>query len=460
MTQRIAIIGSGLSGLALAYDLKGGDCVVDMYESAPLAGGNAFTSHVAFDSMQRFADLGVNDFNLNTYTNIVRMLNQLKIPYLDLEDSASFFTDDGAITYTLDGHYGTPMPQKVKDGFAFFQQQAPKDYLDPAFANYSIAQYLATPQYAQYMPDLALQCIYPRVNAMYFCADAGAPGMPFVAIMHYYVLQEGMGTTLGPERKYWVGGTMATWIPRLGAVCGARMFYTNASVSISGGKGNWRVANGQAVQVYDTIAITCHASDALPLFTSGLPAPAGNLLSQFTYTQSPAFAHVWPGVLPANRNAWRTYNVRIPQPGESPSPYRMTYVENRHQYDAANPDLNYYGGAEYFTSLNPVTPIPKDLILTDSVTGQPCQTVFRHNVVDLTAMFQQTQLPQIQGVNGIYYAGGWTNGAGLHEECWIQAQKTAQLILGQEVEHDHVYDASRGHGLCAPRHMRKALGIE
>ena len=458
--ERVAIIGGGLSGLAVAWNLRGSGIAVDLYEITAQVGGNAYTANVAFDSVARFADLGVNDFNANSYTNIVEILDQLQIPYLDLEDTACFYSEDDSILYTLDGRCGTQMSAKLSEGFAFFRQQAPADYLTGRFQNASIEQYLATPPYAPYMSELAEQCIYPRVNAMYFCDETGARGMPFAAIMHYYMLQEGMGTPTGPDRKYWVGGTNAPngWIQRLRQACGANVI-TGVSVKLIGQQPGWQVVAGGVAETYDKIVIACHPVDALGLFVAGLPTPASKVLSMFRYCPSTAVLHVWPGVLASNRNAWRTYNIRVRPDGESPSRYEMTYVENRHQNDAQNPPFDHYGLPEYYTSLNPHLAIPPELILIDAITHQPCVKSFPHNVVDLAAISAQSALPSVQGMNQIYYTGGWTNGAGLHEECWISAQNAANAILGRGVATDHLFDMRRPPGERAPRHVRCALGL-
>jgi predicted NAD/FAD-binding protein len=463
MGKRVAIIGGGISGLAVAWNLRGAGCEIDLYEKAMNVGGNAYTSNVRFKLaaphpfMQRFADLGVNDFNLRTYTNVVGVLDALNVKYLDLEDTASFFDVAGDVTYTLDGLYGTEMPAKIRDGFAFFREQAPKDYAAGTYAGATILQYLQTPQYNAYMPDLAEYCVLPRVNAMYFCDDAGAMGMPFTAIMHYYMLQEGMGTPQGPLRKYWVGGTNAQWIPRLRAQCGANVI-SSASVRLDYDGSMWTVSNGGSAQRYDVVVIACHAQDASGLFNSGLPPLAAQVLTQFRYCNSTAYCHQWPGVLPANRNAWRTYNVRIRTAGDTT--YSMTYVENRHQKDEANPLYNQYGLPEFYTTLNPNVPIPNDLVFVDPSTAKPCVAPFPHNVVDFTAMNAQASIPSIQGVNAIYWTGGWTQGAGLHEECWESAMEVAKLIQGQQPDPHLRYDVKRGPGLWAPRYMRRALGIE
>ena len=53
----------------------------------------------------------------------------------------------------------------------------------------------------------------------------------------------------------------------------------------------------------------------------------------------------------------------------------------------------------------------------------------RHNNFDFATMQAQSRIDTYQGFGNIYYAGGWTHGSGLHEECWVQGEDVAALIL-------------------------------
>lgn len=461
--KRIAILGGGVSGLATAYELKklfGVACTVDVFERSKRAGGNCLTANMPFEAgAARFADLGVNDFNHATYTNVVEALDALGVGYEDLEDTASYFKPDGSLIYTIDGDYGTKMPAALEDAYRFFQAEAPKDYLAGRSLDYTIADYLREPKYQALSQDLGPLCIFPRVAAMYFCDDGGPEKMPFAAVMHYYVLQEGIGREK-PPRKYWVKGTSGPdgWIDRLAKASGATIA-TSANRHFSPEDTGW----GCLVQTlqhrhYDALVMACHASDALDALPADYDANVRAMLGRFRYTSSVAYAHTWPGVLPPNRLAWRTYNVAIRAPGSGYAGYSMTYVENRHQNDAKSATRNRYGLAEYFTTLNPITPIPEQYILRDPESGAPCTAQFRHNVLDANALTAQIELWNVlQGRNNLYFVGGWTCGAGLHTECWTAAAAVARQIYTRQPATGHTYAPHRV-GAVAPDYMRRALG--
>ena len=82
--MRIAIIGAGVSGLALAWLLNDSGHDIDVYEREGAPGGDCKTARFNFGSYQRWSDLGVNDFNAATYSRVVAVMDQLGVEYADL----------------------------------------------------------------------------------------------------------------------------------------------------------------------------------------------------------------------------------------------------------------------------------------------------------------------------------------------------------------------------------------
>nr|WP_290225508.1 FAD-dependent oxidoreductase [Trichocoleus desertorum] len=425
--MKIAIIGAGLSGLAVAYYLSKTGEQVTVFEKSDRVGGNVHTVPVQVGDRVRWVDLGVNDFNAATYTNIVKMLDQLNIPYSPLEDSASFSTHDGSYTYTLDGKGGTQMPEFLRLEYERFKQTAPIDVKNPAYQYHSIAQYL---QEKGYSPEFGRYNLYPRINGMYFVNDMTPEIMPFRGVMNYYGLQEGFGNQ-SPKRCYFTQGS-GSWIAALADVVKGlgTQFRLNVQVSVRS-KGNAVVIDTpDGSEVYDAVVMACHANTALKLLQEGITQDMVNVLSAFEYTSSVAVAHTFSPVMPLNKNAWRTYNIRIHDNAAAQlRPYSISYVCNRHQNDTVNPLYNGYENPEFFVSLNPSTPIPDQYILR-TPEGKQAIAYFFHNVLNQTALIAQENLQNIvQGQNNIFFTGGWTKGAGLHEECWLSAMSVSERIL-------------------------------
>jgi predicted NAD/FAD-binding protein len=450
--MKIAIIGGGVSGHAVAWNLKGAGHEIDVYERNGRLGGECSTVQVIVDGEERWADLGVNDFNRRTYRNVVAVMDYIGATYRDLEDTACFYT--GEFAYTLDEDSPVPMRDDLRGEFDRFRAGA-VDFVENihAYEGWTVEHYLKEKGFS---PDFARMCIYPRVNAMYFVHDKGPDSMPIEAVMHYYVLQEGFGTPEGPERKYFVGGSSA-WIEKLGAACDARFIRGIGAIEISAHPDHVDVHLEDMDVDYDKLVFTCHAEDARKSYREGLSERLDRILGSFTYLDSVAVLHTYSDMLPKQHDAWRTYNVSIRGEDAPPGPYSMTYVENRHQNDRQNPDRT-ADGAEFFTTLNPLVPIPAEHILVDQATGAPATRHFPHSVVNFGALKAQQEVWATQGENNVYFAGGWTLGAGLHEECWEAATRVADLLRDIESDDLHLIHEGPEGKRRAPHYMRQAVG--
>jgi uncharacterized protein len=486
--MNIAIIGGGIGGLAVAYNLaknwpaaKGAPPTITVYEATGRFGGNGDT--VTFDLSiyptipnptlyTRWADLGVNDFNKTAYVNIVEVMNEIGFTgYAPLEDSTSYYTLDGSVAFkTGGGAFISPMtamPEALSNASDAFMAQAAIDAQNPVYAGYSVRQYLETVfvNNPAYDARLGPMIIYPRINGMYFTDEVAPSELPLTAVMHYYSIQEGAGGAPA-ERMYFVNGA-SSWINALTSYMAATMnisLVNNFQASLQFNNGAWELYNsppgvaptGSPITP-DVVVIATHADDAANILTGGVSTAVMNCLARVKYLDGMCVAHTFAGMLPPDYNAWSTYNILIHQAATYLKPYTISYVCNRHQNDGANPEYDYFGWPQFFITVNPPVPLPTQYVLTDKTTGQPAIANLRHNVFDFNCQSAQQEIQTYQGTNNLYFAGGWTVGAGLHEECWIQGQAISNQIITGAPSNHHLYDASRSPREYAPGYMRRLL---
>ncbi len=449
--MKIAIIGGGIGGLAVAYELKvqakaKGLPPPDMIviEAQPRFGGNADTLNFSFGNgpngpVNRWVDLGVNDFNATAYTQIVKVMNTINfkfgIDYKPLEDTTSYYTGDGSLFFTDNATpwWGTGIDPVLKKTVDSFMVTAGKDVSDPKYHDYTLEKYIdEKTKVLGWDPRLGPWVIYPRVNGMYFTSsELGPRQMPFYAVMHYYQIQEGAGGKKA-QRNYFVNGS-SHWITALTTYMKNQLsvpMVTGFQASVSRNGAGWTVkdAKGAKTADVDIVVLATHANDGLRLMHD-LPPQVANILAQITYETAVSVAHVDNRLLPVDQNAWCTYNIVIHEPGSvAMHPYVINYVANRHQNDAANPEYDKFGLPQFFVSVNPHLPIPADMMLKDTA-GNPAMAYLHHNVFDFACMQAQAAIVPLQGQNNLYFAGGWTHGSGLHEECWTQGIDIASQIL-------------------------------
>ena len=425
-------------------------CTVVEKEQRP--GGNVYTAY--FDSAYkgRFADLGVNDFNRDRYPLMVDLLDQVEgdgypVPTAKLTDEACFFTARGdeqaPVCYTSrEMREATAgLMKRLQEERNRFDGLVREVLMNPGqYEKVTVGQFLKDKAFDQ---DFRRLHVLPRINAMYYMNDGDPDAMPIRAVMMYYHFQEGAG---GPaDRRYFVNGA-SDWILALMRALEKRgvKFFPGTTAKAVGrdGSGIRVESTGKGVTGYwDHVVSAVPANRVQDVVSPNVVPGIAEVTQEFKYIDSVAYAHTYDGVMPADRSRWQTYNVLIPGKDEKRL-YTMSYVENMHQ-GAHEPPEN-----PWFVSENPQVKIPYDEILTmvdlRSITAPKIKAVitFPHNTLTDESLAAQRTLCGLQGKNGVYFTGGWTNGAGLHEEVLAVSLDISAMILG--------HASHPVHGPCGP----------
>lgn len=516
---------------------------IDLYERKATFGGNADTVVVdlgdyidgegAPHAYLRWADLGVNDVNLATYVKLKAIMQE--IGYLDkmkpLQDTTSYFnrtgtlalTDDSALrngvsdpAFNLshaDNGLLAPLIKVVHRSAMNLLASITSHYTVGHFFNACLAQpatMLAKaaaqlrilvawndPQLPARLAQVRDAIYYPRIAAMYFTDERGPASLPLQSPFEYFRLQEGDSggiTPVPPDRRYFEHGAQK-WLEALAAYLVAQsseLVTISIRTDITVGT---QVRDGRVVAFgrdhapldYALCVLATHADDALGVlnFDTGMSdwgRKIGAVLSQVRYTRGYAVCHTYAGLMPENRNIWRTYNVLQREPGERSFPYRMSYVENLHQNDHANPPYSHAGLPLFFVSLvKSLDEIPLDAMLervrdtrriapsmlallpratqrqlhgealrtgyrSAQDAGHPALankawTVFKQNVLNAECIAAQEAINRHNLVTArliasgeqpacaLLFGGGWTRGAGSQEQCLQQSELIAGWIL-------------------------------
>ena len=474
---------------------------------------------------QRWADLGVNDINLTAYKRIARIMKEIGYfdkddpganpKMMPLENTETYFTWDNRVLLTGDAEleHGVSNPDfaiearndgkfelwvdviykaadaVVEKGESLNINITVEEFFDLVIGEpKKTLEHYAPPDVDWDDPELITMLteardyiFYPRISAMYFTNDYGPEKMLLAAPMCYYRIQESKGDSNAEEkadRRYFVGGSNR-WLQALkdnllddtkggGLVKVSYIGDFSARVKVT--DCGVRISSDDSEDVFDVqhCVVAVHADDAARLLDfqySGEQASSAvtvlKILQAISYTRSIAVCHTYSGIMPANRNQWRSYNVLIRQDC-SLKPYSMSYLCNRHQNDAAGSrcsEYNQLGLPQFFVTLNPQREIPDEYILRvvsenalennlraelpqlnlpDSNSfvygrlkpGDKAVVNFKHNLIDRSCFLAQRDLIGYhKNATNLFFSGGWSNGSGLQEECWQQAERVAKLII-------------------------------
>ncbi|MCB9622406.1 MAG: NAD(P)-binding protein [Sandaracinus sp.] len=494
--KHVAILGGGAAGLSAAYFLHGRTSVdgshvyrCTVYDVSARLGGNCQSAYLGDSAfLPPFADLGVNDFNTERYLLFMEVLRQLAadgypVPHAPLIDTTTWTTPRGvtrgARTYTDEQmahwelHPDKPWLKNIAQDWDAFQAVAYQVLHDDKYATMSVDEFIAEQGYSE---DFAEYNLRARINGMYYVNDRLPGSMPIRAVMSYYHLQEGIGSARTTDAKraqkaadapsprhYFVNGA-SDWIRQLTACLQARgvEFRLGASPTayLDATRG-WRVLSSATPaggrDSFDQVISAVYADTVSRVIALGLPPLMPTLLAQFQYFDSIGIVHDDVSMLPPEEKDWSTYNILVYPPGTRLlRPYTITYVERKHHGEDTNEPpyvtLTPYGAVD-----ESGIPTMIDLPSAERVSAV---SYLRHNTLSVDAMAAQKYVRALQGQNGLWFTGGWTNGAGLHEEILAMSKEIAMrirgyFVLGQHEEGYHDADPS-----YVPKHLRDTFAEE
>lgn len=414
--RRIAVVGSGISGLSAAW-LLGQNADVVLYESERRPGGHSNTVLAPSTAGDVPVDTGFIVYNDRNYPNLVALFDHLKVPTLASDMSFSASLDGGAFEYSGSGLKGL-IGQKtnllrprfwsmVSDVLRFYKE-APGLLQRPDLADVSLGDYLASSRYgASFIEDHLLP-----MGAAIWSTTAGEMRLyPLHAFIRFFANHGLLSlddrprwrTVDGGSREY-VKRVLADFSGELRLGRSVRQIRRDAlGVELTDGEGH--------VERFDHVVIATHADQALRMLGDA-DAAERETLGAFEYTQNVAVLHSDPALMPKRRQVWSSWNYIADRGDEDGKALCVTYWMNRLQsLDPARP---------LFVTLNPSRAIdPRHVIKVMD---------YAHPLFDLKAIAAQRRLWQIQGNRHTWFCGAYF-GSGFHEDG-LQAGLAVAEALG------------------------------
>ncbi|MCI5073814.1 FAD-dependent oxidoreductase [Oricola sp.] len=415
--RRIAVIGSGISGVSAAWALsKRHD--VTLYEAETRPGGHTCTVDVDYDGKQMAVDVGFIVFNERNYPNLTALFDHLGVKSEVSNMSFALSLDGGArewcgetllSLFAQRSNLVSPSFWWMLKDILRFNRQCLADRQAGLLDRVTIGDYLALRSFSMrfrddyLIPMAAAIWSTPRVRMLDF------PARAFVSFFENHRLLE-----IAPPLWQTVSGGSRNYLDRMIADFDGRLL-TGAAV-----RDVTRVAGGVAVTrtsgetaLYDDVVMAAHSDQILAMRRAEASAEERSILEAIPYKPNRVVLHRDPGFMPKRRPAWAAWNyLRDANRGEE-SEICVTYWMNRLQnLDPARP---------LFVTLNPVRePAP------GTIFGE---WTFDHPQYDAAAFAAQARLARIQGHGGLWYAGAWT-GYGFHEDGLRSGLSVAEALGG------------------------------
>ena len=438
---RIAVVGTGVSGLSAAWLLSGAHDVT-VFEADARTGGHCNTVSVNAGDGEVAVDTGFIVCNPETYPNLLALFDHLGVATVPTEMSFAVSIADGALEYSGTGLGGLlaqrsnlckPRFWSMLRDLLRFYREAPRDVA--AMDGLSLGDYLDWRGYGRAVRE---DHLYPMAGAIWSTPAgrvADFPARGFVTFCRNHGLLRVFG------RPTWrtVSGGSWQYVSRLLAPLTGRV-HTGAPVTaVRRREDGVDVTAGGTTTAFDHVVIGAHADQALAV----LADPDGDetrLLGRIRYGRNETILHTDPRLMPRRRAAWSSWNylaprVQAPAAGSGGAPgVSVTYWMNRLQALPTATNL--------FVTLNPAATPPERQILA--------RMTYEHPILDAGAVAVQRSLWTLQGRRRTWFCGAWF-GAGFHEDG-LQAGLAVAEQLGGVRRPWRVADESGRIHVGAPPH--------
>ena len=404
--QRVAIVGSGISGLGAALALAPHHDVT-LFEKEGRLGGHANTARIDYPSpggsVPVNVDTGFIVYNEKTYPNLTAFFAHYDVPTEWSDMSLSFTVDGGRIEWAGDdlNRIFAQRRNLLRPSFIGamrqvlrFNREAQETLASSDAHDEPIAEWLDARGYSQAFRRLYL---YPMAGAIWSTRSADIAAFPARSLFAFYAnhdLFAGLG-----DAVQWrtVTGGSRSYVERAATELGSSLLTDAAvaAVTASGGGVTVALESGER-HAFDHVILATHSDEALALHPDA-DSETRALLADIRYTPNRAVLHRDPSLMPRTRRAWSSWNAVVDESvSESAS---LTYWMNRLQ--------NINRAMPLFVTLNPHRdPDP------ETVFGE---YEYAHPFYDGAAFAAQSAFDRVQGRGGVWYAGAWL-GYGFHED--------------------------------------------
>ena len=398
--MRIAVVGSGIGGLACAYLLHPHHDVT-LYEADSRLGGHTSTVRVEHEGRRIDVDTGFIVFNERNYPTFCRLLDRLGVESrpapmtFGVRDDRTGLEYGGASLNALFAQRRNLLSPRfvrmVRDVLRFYREAPSSLAGEPEEA--TLGDYLDRRGYSE---GFAEQFLIPMAGAIWSSSSARMREFPLHFLVRFF---ENHGMLTLRDRPQWrtIAGGSRWYVDAIGAALGDRVVMSTPVESVRRLTDRVEVrARADPAESFDEVILACHSDQALAMLEDATDAERA-ILGAIPYQANDTVLHTDQTLMPRNRRAWSSWIGRIPR-GEREHAvvtYDLTILQS-------------LGTREHLlVSLNQSEDIDPDRMLA--------RFTYDHPVFTLEGERAKARYDEIGGVNRTHFCGAyWFNG--FHED--------------------------------------------
>jgi predicted NAD/FAD-binding protein len=398
--MRIAVIGTGISGLACAWLLNQRHDVT-VYEAEARLGGHSNTVGLPWRGRRVPVDTGFIVYNERNYPNLTRLFAHLDVATRPSDMSFGVSIDRGRFEYagsSLAGllaqpaNLARPRFHGMLRDIVRFNREARRFLADPCDRESTLGAFLVERGYGAWFKR---RYLLPMGAAIWSASVDGMQDFPARTVLQFFDNHGLLSIDDRPEWRTVAGGSRA-YVERLAAAL-RRVRLATPVLAVRRTAGRVEVIDGRGRAIFDQVVLACHADQALALIEQPSLVERA-VLGAFRFQRNRAVLHTDPALMPKRRAVWSSWNY-LASEDACETKVSVTYWMNRLQ--GIDPDCL------ALVSLNPLhEPAPERVIAAFD---------YAHPQLDLASIAAQKRLRMIQGHNLLWFCGAYW-GHGFHED--------------------------------------------
>ncbi len=414
--KEIAVIGSGISGLAAAYYLSRQHRVT-LFERESRLGGHTHTVTVETPAGPVPVDTGFIVHNTRNYPNLVRLLHELNIPTVESDMSFSVRDEHSGFEYSSRGLRGFFAQRgnllharqyallaeihRFNGAARCLLERARPEEPDES----TLDEFLGRRRFSR---AFTRSYLYPLASAIWSTATGQIGAFPAATLFRFFE-NHGMLRLTRHIRWRTIPGGCSRYIPLLTAPYRERIVLGAQIAGIERSERSVRINfHGIPAAEFDEVVLACHGNQALALLVNRSEAER-SILGAFRTTANEALLHTDSRLLP--HTAWGRASWNCHLDGDASPGATLTYHMNRLQPLPVAQD--------YCVTLNAAGAVDGSKILR--------RFVYHHPLYTLEAVRAQRRWAEISGRDRVHYCGAyWLYG--FHEDGLNSALRVARAF--------------------------------
>ena len=399
--MKIAIIGSGISGLSSALLLSQKHNIT-LFEIDKRFGGHANTVDITHKQNLISVDTGFIVYNKLNYPNLIGFFDFLKIETINSDMSFAVSARDGQLEYS--GSMTGIFAQKrnllnikfykmLKDIIVFFLFGY--KYAFQVKENESLGQYVKRCKFSN---EFINDHLIPMSSAIWSCPEKEILNFPAKTLLTFFKNHQLINFIFRPKWRTVKGGSrqyVNKVIEKIKKNKKNKLVLNSKIKSIFSKNNKIEINFEKNTEIFDKIIMATHPDQTIKLIQN-LDKQSTDILSNFKYQKNTVYLHSDNNLMPKNKKTWSSWNyISSSQEKKSSVTYWMNLLQK------INSSLN------VFVSLNPHI-IPSKLLTYKKI-------IYEHPIFNSKTNEAQKKIIEIQGRNNIFYVGAWLK-YGFHED--------------------------------------------